>query len=163
MQFLDTIMIEFQYYFKTPNLLIFFLILTFLKRNENIKYTMFINKFTTALEAFLVCIGSTAYAQSFKVALDVGTSGKDYGTAYKNYVEKEIVLDVALKVGELLKADKDIKVIYTRKTDVFVEVAERTRIANREKADVFISIHANAAKNREASGTETFIMGMSKN
>jgi len=123
---------------------------------------MFINKFTSTLGLFLVCVGSTVYAQSFKVVLDPGHGGKDSGAAYKNFIEKEIVLDVALKVGELLKADKDIKVIYTRKTDVFVEVAERTKIANREKADVFISIHANAAKNREASGTETFIMGVSK-
>ena len=80
-----------------------------------------------------------------------------------NFVEKKIVLDVALKVGELLKLDKDIKVIFTRKTDVFVEVAERTKIANREKADVFVSIHVNAAKNTAAYGAETYIMGISKN
>jgi len=80
-----------------------------------------------------------------------------------NYVEKKIVLDVALKVGELLKLDKDIKVIFTRKTDVFIEVQERAKIANREKADVFVSIHVNAAKNTAAYGAETYIMGISKN
>ncbi|MEG1239679.1 MAG: N-acetylmuramoyl-L-alanine amidase, partial [Flavobacterium sp.] len=64
---------------------------------------------------------------------------------------------------ELLKLDKDIKVIFTRKTDIFVEVAERTKIANREKADVFVSIHVNAAKNTAAYGAETYIMGISKN
>lgn len=124
---------------------------------------MITNKFKTILGVLLLCIGSSVYAQSFKVVLDPGHGGKDPGAKYGNFIEKDIVLDVALKVGKLLKADKDIKVIYTRSTDVFVEVAERTKIANREKADVFISIHANAAKNREAYGTETFIMGMSKN
>ena len=111
---------------------------------------MITNKFKTILGVLLLCVGSSVYAQSFKVVLDPGHGGKDPGAKYGNFIEKDIVLDVALKVGKLLKADKDIKVIYTRST-------------NREKADVFISIHANAAKNREAYGTETFIMGMSKN
>lgn len=124
---------------------------------------MFINRFNAACAAFLMSVGSTVYAQNFKVVLDPGHGGKDTGASRGNYVEKKIVLDVALKVGELLKLDKDIKVIFTRKTDVFIEVAERTRIANREKADVFVSIHVNAAKNTAANGAETYIMGISKN
>ncbi|MEG0917515.1 MAG: N-acetylmuramoyl-L-alanine amidase [Myroides sp.] len=124
---------------------------------------MFVNKVKAAFAAFLMCIGSTVYAQNFKVVLDPGHGGKDPGAMRGNYVEKKIVLDVALKVGELLKLDKDIKVIFTRKTDVFIEVQERTKIANREKADVFVSIHVNAAKNTAAYGTETYIMGISKN
>jgi len=124
---------------------------------------MFVNKFKATCAVFLMCVGSTVYAQNFKVVLDPGHGGKDPGAMRGNYVEKKIVLDVALKVGELLKLDKDIKVIFTRKTDVFVEVAERTKIANREKADVFVSIHVNAAKNTAAYGAETYIMGISKN
>lgn len=124
---------------------------------------MIVNKVKAAFAAFLMCVGSTVYAQNFKVVLDPGHGGKDPGALRGNFVEKKIVLDVALKVGELLKLDKDIKVIFTRKTDVFVEVAERTRIANREKADVFVSIHVNAAKNTAAYGAETYIMGISKN
>ena len=124
---------------------------------------MFVNKVKASCAAFLMCVGSTVYAQNFKVVLDPGHGGKDPGAMRGNYVEKKIVLDVALKVGELLKLDKDIKVIFTRKTDVFVEVAERTKIANREKADVFVSIHVNAAKNTAAYGAETYIMGISKN
>jgi len=124
---------------------------------------MFINKVKAACTAFLMCVGSTVYAQNFKVVLDPGHGGKDPGAMRGNYVEKKIVLDVALKVGELLKLDKDIKVIFTRKTDVFIEVQERTKIANREKADVFVSIHVNAAKNTAAYGAETYIMGISKN
>lgn len=124
---------------------------------------MIVNKVKAAFASFLMCVGSTVYAQNFKVVLDPGHGGKDPGAMRGNLVEKKIVLDVALKVGELLKLDKDIKVIFTRKTDVFVEVAERTKIANREKADVFVSIHVNAAKNTAAYGAETYIMGISKN
>ncbi len=124
---------------------------------------MFVNKVKAACLVFLMSVGSAVYAQNFKVVLDPGHGGKDPGAAYGNFIEKNIVLDVALKVGNLLKLDKDIKVIFTRKTDVFIEVAERTKIANREKADVFVSIHVNAAKNRTAYGAETYLMGISKN
>lgn len=124
---------------------------------------MFINKFRVVLSLLLICVVSGVYAQNFKVVLDPGHGGKDPGASYGNYIEKHIVLDVALKVGELLKQDKDIKVIYTRKTDVFIELVERTRIANREKADLFVSIHVNAARNTAAYGAETFLMGVSKN
>ena len=124
---------------------------------------MFINNFKVALGAFLMCVGSTVYAQDFKVVLDAGHGARDFGAVRGNYVEKKIVLDVTLKVGELLKKDKSINVIYTRKTDVFLELRERTEIANQEKADIFVSIHANAHTTSSPQGTETFIMGMSKN
>jgi len=125
---------------------------------------MFIENFKVAIGAFLMCVGSTVYAQNFKVVLDPGHGGKDFGAVRGNYVEKKIVLEVAEKVGDLLKRDKGINVIYTRKSDVFLELRERTEIANREKADIFVSIHANAASNApSATGTETFIMGTSKN
>lgn len=124
---------------------------------------MFINNFKVAISAFLMCIGSTVYAQNFKVVLDPGHGGKDFGAVRGNYVEKKIVLEVAQKVGDLLKKDKNINVVYTRSTDVFLELRERTEIANREKADIFVSIHANAHTTTSPQGTETFIMGTSKN
>jgi len=125
---------------------------------------MFIKNFKTALGVFLICVGSTVYAQKFKVVLDPGHGAHDFGAVRGNYAEKKIVLDVALKVGELLKKDKNIDLVYTRKTDVFLELRERTEIANREKADIFVSIHANAVANApSATGTETYVMGMSKN
>lgn len=125
---------------------------------------MFIDNFKVVVGAFLMCVGSTVYAQNFKVVLDAGHGAHDFGAVRGNYAEKKIVLDVTLKVGELLKRDKSIDVIYTRKTDVFLELRERTEIANREKADIFVSIHANAVANApNASGTETYVMGRSKN
>lgn len=124
---------------------------------------MFIKNFKVAIGAFLLCIGSAIHAQNFKVVLDPGHGGKDFGAVRGNYVEKKIVLDVAQKVGNLLKKDKNINVVFTRSTDVFLELRERTEIANREKADVFVSIHANAHTTTSPQGTETFIMGRSKN
>lgn len=106
------------------------------------------------------------FAQSnnnFKVVLDPGHGGKDFGTNHNGNIEKDIVLKVALKVGELLSKHSDIDVVYTRKTDVFVPVKERSVIANDAKGNVFISIHCNGVASAEASGTETFVMGLSKN
>lgn len=134
------------------------------KKIENTKKAMLIKKMRIAIGVFVLAFSSMANAQNFKVVLDPGHGGKDFGAVRGSFVEKKIVLDVALKVGELLKKDKQIEVVFTRKTDVFIEVRERTEIANREKAQVFVSIHANAVANApSAQGTETFIMGRSKN
>lgn len=100
---------------------------------------------------------------NFKVVLDPGHGGKDFGTNHNGNVEKNIVLQVALKVGEILEKHSDIDVLYTRKTDVFVAVKERSVFANESKGNVFISIHCNGVASNEASGTETFVMGLSKN
>ena len=100
---------------------------------------------------------------NFKVVLDPGHGGKDFGTNHNGNVEKDIVLKVALKVGEILEKHADIDVLYTRKTDVFVAVKERSVIANDAKGNVFISIHCNGVASNDASGTETFVMGLSKN
>ena len=96
------------------------------------------------------------------VVIDAGHGGHDPGAISKHskMSEKQINLDLALKLGALIeKAYPDVKVIYTRKTDRFVELAERGNIANRNHADLFISIHVNAAGSSAASGTETFVMG----
>src|ERR1700741_5406203 len=80
------------------------------------------------------------------VVIDAGHGGKDPGCNGDSHNEKDVTLAVALKLGKLIEENlKDVKVIYTRKTDVFVELEERAQIANRNEADLFISIHCNAA------------------
>ena len=124
-----------------------------------------INKIQIVFLIMIAAIGSSANAQSskFKVVLDAGHGGKDFGALYNGHIEKNIALAVAQKVGKILEKDKSIEVIYTRKTDVFIELIERTNIANRADANIFVSIHCNATKNTSASGTETFVMGVTKN
>jgi len=115
----------------------------------------------------LLCVSaSTISAQKnakFRVALDAGHGGKDFGAVYTPHVEKNIALAVALKVGKILENNPSIDVTYTRKTDVFIDLVERANIANRADANIFVSIHCNANKNTSAFGTETYVMGMSKN
>ncbi len=77
--------------------------------------------------------------------------------------EKNNALNVALKVGRILQEDAGTQVIYTRKTDVFIPLDERADIANKSKADIFVSIHCNANKNLAASGSETYVMGVTRN
>jgi N-acetylmuramoyl-L-alanine amidase len=97
------------------------------------------------------------------VVIDAGHGGHDVGCTYGGANEKDVTLDVALKVGAQLKQmEPGIKVIYTRNTDVFIELWERAGIANRNNADLFVSIHCNANKKPEAFGTETFAMGLHK-
>ncbi|WP_232338051.1 N-acetylmuramoyl-L-alanine amidase family protein [Flavobacterium profundi] len=98
----------------------------------------------------------------FKVVLDAGHGGKDYGNVHHGYIEKKIALAVTLKVGEYLSKDSDFDFFYSRKTDVFVELKDRAIQANKQDANLFVSIHCNAAKNYSAFGTETFVMGLSR-
>jgi N-acetylmuramoyl-L-alanine amidase len=97
------------------------------------------------------------------VCIDAGHGGKDPGAVSKLGKEKDINLSVALKLGKYITDNyKDVKVVYTRKTDEFVELYKRAEIANKNKADLFISIHVNANKKTEAHGAETFVMGLHK-
>ncbi len=100
-----------------------------------------------------------------KIVLDPGHGGADAGCVYGKIYEKNIVLAVALKLGKMLEENlPDVEVIYTRKTDVFVDLYERGRIANNAKADLFVSIHVDAQeKGTTASGTSTYILGHEKN
>jgi N-acetylmuramoyl-L-alanine amidase len=104
----------------------------------------------------------TDNAGRFKtVVIDAGHGGRDPGAIGKDVKEKDIVLAVALKVGEYLKREMpDLKVVYTRTTDVFVPLDERAEIANKAKADLFVSIHANAISNPRIYGAETFVLGL---
>lgn len=107
----------------------------------------------------LTCFASLqAQEDKFVVVLDAGHGGHDSGNLGNGYKEKNIALNVTLEVGKELEKIKDIKVIYTRKTDVFIELHERANIANKADADLFVSIHCNAHSS-QASGTETFVLG----
>lgn len=98
-----------------------------------------------------------------KVVIDAGHGGHDPGAVGVKNKESAIALSIALKVGGLIKENfPDVEVIYTRKTDVFVELYNRAKIANDCKADLFISIHCNASKSVTATGTETWVMGLNK-
>lgn len=117
----------------------------------------------------LTLVMTTVYSQKkFTVVLDAGHGGSDHG-ANRNYpdlgyiAEKDITLAVTLKVGKMLEKDKDFKIIYTRKTDIYPSLTERTQIANRSKADLFVSIHVNANVKTSPYGTETYILGVSQN
>jgi N-acetylmuramoyl-L-alanine amidase len=95
------------------------------------------------------------------VVIDPGHGGHDPGAVYSNAREKDIVLDISLKLGNYIKAAfPDVKVIYTRDKDVFVPLHQRAAIANKNQADLFISVHVNAVSRGSAQGTETFILGM---
>jgi len=97
------------------------------------------------------------------IVLDAGHGGIDNGTSGKYSKEKDIALKLALKVGNYIESNfPDVKVIYTRKTDVFVPLDKRAEIANSNKADLFISIHLNGVTNHKVYGTETFVMGLHK-
>jgi N-acetylmuramoyl-L-alanine amidase len=97
------------------------------------------------------------------IVIDAGHGGHDPGCNGGNSREKEVTLSIALKLGKLIEDSlKNVKVIYTRKTDKFIELSERSNIANKNGADLFISIHCNANDNKEACGTETYLMGLHK-
>jgi len=94
------------------------------------------------------------------VIIDAGHGGKDPGAVVGRAREKEIVLNIALKLGNLIKRDlPDVKVVYIRSGDYFVPLFKRSVIANNNKADLFISIHANYCSSPSVKGTETYVLG----
>lgn len=112
---------------------------------------------------FVVVFSGFSQLKPFTIVLDAGHGGKDPGKVSSHkYYEKEIALNIVLEVGKILEQEKNIKVIYTRKTDVFLELRERARIANKADADLFVSIHCNA-HNSQAEGAETWILGLHAN
>lgn len=94
------------------------------------------------------------------VVIDPGHGGKDWGASMGNAREKDIVLNIALKLGKTIKTNyPEIKIVYTRSKDVFIPLYERANIANNSDADLFISIHVNAVDQRSVQGAETFVLG----
>ncbi len=110
-----------------------------------------------------LCI-SNSWAKDFVVVIDAGHGGHDPGAVGKISKEKNINLNVALKLGSMIKKNcDDVKVIFTRTKDVFIPLNRRAEIANNAKADLFISIHTNAlANNRTAKGASTWTLGLAK-
>ena len=101
--------------------------------------------------------------QIHTIVIDAGHGGHDTGARGRNCNEKDITLAIALKTGTMIKKYcPGVQVIYTRETDVFVELFRRAQIANENKADLFISIHCNANPSPFAYGTETYVMGLHK-
>jgi N-acetylmuramoyl-L-alanine amidase len=98
-----------------------------------------------------------------RIVIDPGHGGHDPGAKGKGITEAELVLDVALRLEKLLEKVDGVEVILTRKTDEFVPLPERTAIANREGADLFLSIHANASTNGQAHGIETYFLNFANN
>ncbi len=109
----------------------------------------------------LLASGAGAQYHVNRIVLDAGHGGKDPGALGSRSREKDIALSIALKTGEYIeKYLPGTEVIYTRKTDVFVELHRRAQIANSARASLFVSIHCNASKSPAAYGTETYVMGL---
>jgi len=127
----------------------------------------YIYKLFFLLTFLLIISGSASAMRSDKnwvIVIDAGHGGKDPGALGSISREKDIALAIALKTGEYIEKNlTNVKVIYTRKNDTFVELRDRPEIANKSKADLFISIHANWAKSKSIMGTETYVMGPAKN
>jgi len=98
-----------------------------------------------------------------RVVIDAGHGGHDPGAHGNGINESELTLDVALRLQKLLQEKEGVEVVMTRDTDVFIPLEERTAIANREAADLFLSIHANASRNPAARGIETYFLNFAMN
>lgn len=125
--------------------------------------------FKIILSFLLIFVNVFVFSQKkFTIVLDAGHGGSDHG-ANRTYSdigrisEKDITLAIVLKVGSMLEKNKDFKVIYTRKFDEYPSLSDRTNLANRSKADLFVSIHCNSSVRPTAYGTETYVQGPDQN
>lgn len=137
-------------------------------------FKKFIALFSILYLLFFVCADATnlcasvpnnEYTKLKCIVIDPGHGGRHPGAISKvgSIKEKDITLSVALKLGKLIKDNyPDVKVVFTRTNDVYVDLDVRAAIANKNKADLFLSIHCNSTTSAEAHGTETFVMGSSK-
>lgn len=125
-------------------------------------YKSYIIILLCCLWSALPSVHLNAEGRDFTVVIDPGHGGRDPGAIGKRGKEKTINLNVALKLGKLIQANcKDVNIVYTRKSDVFVGLDRRAQIANNAKADLFISIHTNSvARGRTVRGTETYTLGL---
>ncbi|APQ18486.1 N-acetylmuramoyl-L-alanine amidase family protein [Maribacter hydrothermalis] len=114
------------------------------------------------LLSFSVPVEENNINDPFVVVLDAGHGGHDPGNLGNGYLEKKIALNIVLKVGEILSAHKDIKVIYTRKDDTFIDLYVRGEVANKANADLFVSVHCDSHTS-DAHGAGTFVLGLHAN
>jgi N-acetylmuramoyl-L-alanine amidase len=114
------------------------------------------------LFSFTPFYSQQASTEPFVVVLDAGHGGHDPGNLGNGYLEKNIALNIVLKVGEILGKNKDIKVIYTRKDDTFIDLFVRGEIANKANADLFVSVHCDSHTS-DAHGAGTFVLGLHAN
>lgn len=126
------------------------------------KYLLFF-KYTIVMIGLVLSCQSIAQDARFIVVLDAGHGGHDPGAMGDLSREKDINLSIVLNLGSILERNfKDVKVVYTRKTDVYLTLQERADIVNNNHADLFICIHTNASKSSSAYGAETFTLGLAK-
>jgi len=122
--------------------------------------------FFSILLTVLICLNSaTAQVGNLvsRIVIDPGHGGKDPGALGKSSMEKDIVLNIALKAGKLIKKSfPEVEVLYTRDTDKFIELHKRAKMANENQADLFISIHCNSNPSSKPYGAETYVMGLHK-
>ena len=129
------------------------------KINKKIIFTVF---FIT-LSFFLKRSFSQQTSSDFVVVLDAGHGGHDSGNTGNGFLEKKIALQTSIQIGDYIKSNSNIKVIYTRTKDRFVKLSERAAIANRSDADLFISIHCDAFTSPKVYGAGTFVLGLHRN
>lgn len=136
-----------------------------IRKNKVQKRTV-VSFLVLALFLMAATLPSTVEERKFTVVLDAGHGGSDpgnLGTGRHKKTEKDVSLDVTLKVAEYIKQNfPEVNIVFTRKSDTFPTLSKRVEIANDAMADLFISIHCNANDNKSASGSETFIMGLHK-
>jgi N-acetylmuramoyl-L-alanine amidase len=115
---------------------------------------------------FMILINTMSFSQGkiYTIVLDAGHGGRDPGNiGFKKYKEKDIALKIVLEVGKILEAHNNVKVIYTRKTDVLIDLWVRGQIANKADADLFVSVHCNSHGTEQPSGASTFALGLHAN
>jgi N-acetylmuramoyl-L-alanine amidase len=116
------------------------------------------------LITLFICFSIFSFSQEkkFKVVLDAGHGGKDPGATKNGCIEKQIALDVVLKIGKILEKYSDFEIKYTRSTDVFIPLKDRAKIANDFEADLFVSVHCNSSVSPKPYGAMTLVMGLSR-
>jgi len=153
--------------------LFYLLVITiFLTINGHYNYSVLMNKSRFAFLVFLLLVVSlTSFTKNdtevkpkdkFVVVLDAGHGGHDPGNLGNGFLEKNIALGIVLKAGKELEKNPDIKVVYTRDDDTFVDLYVRGQIANQANADLFVSVHCDS-HNSDAHGAGTFVLGLHAN
>lgn len=128
-----------------------------------ISFSIYLTLLFSFVNVNATSLTQTLPKKKFKVVLDAGHGGKDHGKPSKaGSPEKDIALKIVLALGKELEKNKDIEVVYTRKKDVFIDLHQRGKIANKAEADLFISVHCNAHTS-QAYGAETYVLGLHRN